>query len=507
MRTNLPSVVTSLALLAAVGCDPDPKPEPDPYVPTCEDGPVAPAGDADPILGEDGASFSAEPETAIADDDAWAMSPHVAVASDGSAWISWFSWEDAGMSMRVQRLDASGAPTFDAAGLELSLDPEQSWVMDHQLLVTEDGAAIVVYTDTRSGVWDVVAVAVSPDGALPWGEPQSLSGGDLGYDGTPSAALLADGDLIVTWAHSPEGEDEASAVRLQRLSADGQLRWPDPIELDCEAGTCESPVVAPIEGSDVGVAWLESVGSMTDDRDVFATRLDADGCAVWDAPVQLDGEDGVPYYKDLSLAHDEQGLIVGWSALSADGGLSALIQRVGDDGAVAWDEGLALSTSLDRLGDTPVLGVDPSTGDVLAIWSEANQAQTRFGLRAQRISPEGQRLWDGEGLELVALGQMNSDPAGARAWGDQAVLVYEDSPIDEDAGFYGYQTRVNLATVDADGALSTQVLSDEPSAKLKVRVSETSAYGAWTTVWADERQDSGDIFAATVVASAPASAR
>lgn len=502
MSIPLRSVGFTLALATLVACDPQPDPI---YEPTCEDAPVAPAGDLDPVIGPDGATFEVGAETAIAATDAWSMSPHSAVAADGSTWISWFSLTEAGMSMRVQRLDPSGAPSFDADGLQVSLAPDLSWVMDHALLVADDGSAIVVFTDTHTGLWEVHAARISPDGAQRWGEGGvTVSGGDTGDEGTPSAALLADGDLAVVWSHRPEDTDDVSTVRAARVSEDGELRWPDALELPCDAGYCTDAVVVPLEGSDVGVAYLSASEFMSDERDVFARRIDADGCPVWDEDVQVDGELRVPYYTEISAVAVADGLAVAWDALDTDDRLVASVQRVSDDGAVAFGAGgRAVSAADDRMQAGAGLSYDATTDEIVLIWTEANLAQTQFGVRAQRLSADGARQWGDEGLEIVALSRTGAVPVATRVWGAQTLIWFQEQPVDEAAGFGGYESRVGLVSVDAEGGLSsTAFLSAYASAKSHVRVSETSASGVWFTSWDDDRQDDGDVMGAAVVAGA-----
>lgn len=482
-------------LLALCACDPEPI-----YEPTCDDGLVAPVRAPDPVVGEDNATFAAGEEAAVSDDGSWSMSPRSAVAADGSAWISWYSWEDSGIVFRAQRLDASGAPTLGEKGLLVSDEDQATWVMDHSLLVADNGDAIVVFADERTGYRDLHAYRITPEGELAWGaDGVTLSDGDDGGEGTPRATLLADGDLGVVWTHD-DGRDDVSTVRALRLSEDGEPRWPDPIELDCGEGYCSDAVVAPMEGSDLVVVYLESAELMTDERDVRAHRLDANGCPVWDADPVLDGDAGVPYYKGADVLATPRGLYVAWTALSGSRSMAATVQRVDADGSLAFgDDGLRLSTTSERLQLDPHMALDASTGELVVAWTEANSAQRRFGLTAQRVDADGARLWGDDGLEIEPLSPTCIGAIALRAWGDRALLWYGDQPTDID-GFSGLETRLGLVVLDGETEVERATISETASGKANARVSETSEAGRWWLTWADDRADDGDVYAAGTVA-------
>lgn len=482
-------------LIALCACDPEPV-----YEPTCEDELTAPTGDADPLLGEDGASFEASGEAALAEGEAWSMSPRSAVTSDGATWISWYSFEASGVVFRLQRLDASGAPSFGEDGLLLSEHPQAEWVMDHALIAAEDGDVIVVFADLRSGVRDLYAYRVSAEGEQRWGEDGvALSAGDEGDEGTPAAALLADGDLAVVWDHD-DGRDDVSTVRAQRLSPDGELRWPDSLELPCEAGFCDEPTVAPMEGSDMVVVWIEAEEFMTDERDLRASRLDANGCPVWSELPNLDGPTQIPYYEGMELLAVPAGVYVSWTALPSNRPLAGTVQLLRDDGSLGLGEdGLRVSSATGRAQLAPSMAWDADAESLLLAWAESTAQQTFWGLRAQRIDLDGAPAWGEEGLEIEPLEHINTGAFALRSWGDRALLFYATYP-NEGEGWFGSQARPGVVVLDEDGERSRALFSETASLKSKLRVSESAAAGRWTLTWTDERADEGDVYAAHVVA-------
>lgn len=470
-------------LLLLPACGPRPTPEDtghedDPVAPTCADGPTAPGGDAAPIVGEDGWSFGAGDEVAVSTGSADDLSARVAVADDGSTWVSWYAWELAGIRFRAQRYAPEGEAGLADGGLLVSDHAQESWIMDHALLATPDGDAVIVFADLRTGHRDLHAYRVGPDGAQRWGDDGvSLSAADELDEGPPSAVLLRDGDVAVAWEHI--GAGDGATVQVTRLAPDGQPRWAEPVELPCEAGYCGSPVVVPMDGTDVAVVWMESAEWMTDVRSVRARRLDVDGCPVWDADPVLSGGDTIPYYENPAATASPEGLWVAWTAIDGDPTVS--VQRLDDDGTVGFGgEPVRVASGRRSFQFDPVLAWDAAGEELLVAWTDTDAAQSQFALGAQRVAADGTLAWGGAGLTVRPWGGEGLRPAAVRTWGDRGLVF-----------IHGEGEQV--AVLDDEGVVDAFAVSADAGHANHFRVSETSPAGRWAAVW-----DDGDVHVAGV---------
>ncbi|MBZ0172954.1 MAG: hypothetical protein K8E66_11275, partial [Phycisphaerales bacterium] len=94
----------------------------------------------------------------------------LAVAPDGSSWIGWYAFEPGGITVRVQRLDPGGNPTFPAEGLLVSDNPQNTFVVGWDVSADAAGNGLVTFVDIRAGGDnDVYAYLIAPDGTFLWG--------------------------------------------------------------------------------------------------------------------------------------------------------------------------------------------------------------------------------------------------------------------------------------------------------------------------------------------------
>ncbi len=84
-----------------------------------------------------------------------AATPMSAPGPDGSTYITWFEGAS-GYRLMMQRLDADGVALWDAGGIVVSDEPQNSALFRFDFKSDHAGNAIVVFQDERSGALDVV---------------------------------------------------------------------------------------------------------------------------------------------------------------------------------------------------------------------------------------------------------------------------------------------------------------------------------------------------------------
>ena len=125
------------------------------------------------------------------------IQPQVKATSDGGVYIAWIT--DGNYHIYIQRLNLNGEIQFNDSGMLISDNPNSSWIaINHiNLDVDSEDNAILTTVDQRTGIWEVYAWKISPEGDLVWGE-DGIAVTDYGLvNMSPRISILADNSVIV----------------------------------------------------------------------------------------------------------------------------------------------------------------------------------------------------------------------------------------------------------------------------------------------------------------------
>ena len=370
----------------------------------------------------------------------------VAATSDGGVYIAWLT--DGNYHVYIQRLDAAGEAQFEESGMLVSNQPNASWfaVYHMNLAVDDDDNAIISTLDTRTGLWQVYAYKIAPDGSMIWGEDGLVLSASGVESISPRLTVLPDNSVVVTWTHN------WNAVSFQRVSSDGELLWGDGIliEDDDEDATLISPQPIVTAEGDVLIQWIRQSGPYpwAPDSELYLQKYDYDGNPLWSEPTIAVGPVQFPNGNWLqeSVAETSGGSFSAWTDFSGSGGnQNAVAQHITGDGELSWSGGVDLSTNTSNFRISPRLTVAEETQELMAVWGEANGTQSQHGVYAQRLDSNGNRLWGSYGTAVVG---MNSD----YVYLDLSVAGFDEELITAYIQQYDYTDSDIYATrLDADG--------------------------------------------------------
>ena len=125
----------------------------------------------------------------------------VAATSDGGVYIAWLS--DGNYHVYVQRLDATGEVQLDESGILVSDNNNSSWIAVYHLnlAVDSDDNAIITTVDQRTGIWEVYAWKIAPNGSMLWGEDGVVVTATGASNMSPRLTVLPDNSVAVTCTH------------------------------------------------------------------------------------------------------------------------------------------------------------------------------------------------------------------------------------------------------------------------------------------------------------------
>lgn len=322
-----------------------------------------------------------------------------------------------GGGIEARRLDSTGEDVW-VGGAPVAEDVGE-------LTAIEDGQGGIMTTFMRRASLvnrDVYAQRLSADGELLWPEGAPTDEGvlisDSPYD-EDYCRIISDGEMgaLVLWRQNRSG---SFALIAQRMDASGNPMWNEGGIRVYWGPLTSDQAMAPDGEGGVIIMWDDQRGETTD---IYAQRVSAQGNLVWI-------ENGIPVcvapgsQVDVKTAPDGHGgAIAVWQNWGGDA-LDHLItgQRISPSGSLLWSvDGIKLAPR-DGSQYQPQI-VHDGVGGAVALWTEYDGEDD---LIAQRISGSGARLWGSEGLVVASA---NGDQSRGRLVGDgegNAVAVWQD---------------------------------------------------------------------------------
>jgi len=426
--------------------------------------------------------------------------PKVASAPDNATWISWFDNRTGGYQVRIQRLDAAGNPTFGPAGLLVSDHPQESFLVDYDLIADRDGNAVLVFTDTRSDPnRDVYAYLISPSGEFLWGEDGLTLSDNSAFEADPRVVQASNGEYVFLW---PRLDNPAPGLYMQRVGPDGAKRFGEEGIVVAGNGT-EQPAFCEMVASDDGsviAVWVRDTRTFLSPRYLHAQKFDLDGNPLWSPDPVVVQPTSVPIAHRPSIVSDGgAGAIIAWHDARLSNIFNVWVQRLGDSGELLFPAGgvQVSANNTDRQHFDPALVFSPESSSIYVFWNERNGAQSQWGVSGQRISLAGARLWGPQGIPFIGVNSINKLAIRAAALpGRDAAVFYLEQPG------AGPGHRVIGLRVDPLGQFvwpgSTIEVSSIVSPKGRLPIAIHPASGMVKLVWEDQRSGNNDIYAQNV---------
>jgi hypothetical protein len=333
------------------------------------------------------------------------------LATDGSggAIVCWVDGRDLYSKLYIQRIGASGTPSWTVDGVALT---DTSVSQDEQRLVPDGlGGVVITWADQRSGSIDIYAQRVV-NAIRIWGSNGlpvcSLS---TGTD-TPRAVSDGSGGVIVAWYDYRSGD---ANIYAQHVSGGGTVEWGvDGMPVCTDPG---EQIFVQMASDMVGgaiIAWDDY--RIPDSRpDIYASRVDGSGTVYWEVDGVAISTAAGQQSEPILVPDDMGGAILAWRDRRNDSG-DIYAQHVGSNGQL----GDLVAVTITRFDAKPVRGTVELTWDVFT-----DEAIAGFALYRRKAGEDDRRI------AAVA--------SGRQSYVDRAVTVGET---------YSY----SLAAIRLDGA-------------------------------------------------------
>jgi hypothetical protein len=294
-----------------------------------------------------------------------------AATSDGAGGAV-FTWQSGSPpNIFAQRLDASGARTWPAAGAPVCVfgGTQQT----PQIVADGTGGYVIVWSDLRSGS-AIYAQRLDSSGAPIWTVNGIPVYSGTGTRGTPRIGSDGAGGIIVVWQDNRAG---AAGIYAQKLNLSGALQWnPAGVRITVTSTSLFSMVMRGDGGVIVG--WQDNLDVRAEMLSSTGVKLNPDGSEIWVCTAP-GGQSEVRLVPDGS-----GGAIVTWLD-NRSTSTSVFAQRLDALGAPQWAaNGIPVAVSPDF--KTQLAAASGDAGALLVAWPD-QRSRLRAGVYAQKLDP------------------------------------------------------------------------------------------------------------------------
>ena len=338
----------------------------------------------------------------------------------GGGFIAWADERDGTRRIYVQWIDGMGTAHFGENGIPAC----DTVVYQDEPKLVGDGAGgiVVIWSDYRSGGWDVYAQRIGPDGSLLWdadGVPVCAAPGDQ-YNGVIAAD--GTGGWIVGWVdqRSYDGGD----IYAQRIDASGAVLWSADGEAVCaEAGTQQQVRVV---GSSLGGAIFAWNDYRNYNSSYYADWVTPFGPAGWGTAGGVAVSTGSWNMYGAAIAGDGMGgLYVAWYDERDGWNYPIYAQHVDVTGMLLWGENGALSLFNYSYSNDLVMRGDGMNGAIFA-GDIYRDEESSADILAQKLGPAGASLWGPQGVMVCEQSADQYMPTVAPDGQGGAYIAWED---------------------------------------------------------------------------------
>lgn len=358
--------------------------------------------------------------SAVCDNDSTQQNPIIIDGSNGSAL---FFWED-------NRDQQPPWPYFEIWGQRFKPSGQEGWVHNGLLVSAANARGSSAIPNGSGGAFLVCVGYGSPDGSALFGLHLDSLGTDLWSgpigQGTPGLTLPAKvrsdgaGGAVIGWYEDFYGP----SLLAMRQTFSGHPLWDSlGVRLDSISAPWYSFSYAFVPEATHGTigVWNDSIPNGT--RDIHAQRVSGDGVLRWQAHgVPVRSGPGIKR-NPQAVADGQGGAIIVWED-GADGSRDIYAQRVDSSGSRLWDTlGVpVIHASGDQMG---IQVVSDDAGGVIVAWQDTRNGNN--DIYAQRLGPNGQRLWDTLGVGICVWPGDQTVPVISQDGSGGAVIAWQDT--------------------------------------------------------------------------------
>ena len=426
--------------------------------------------------------------------------PKIASTTDGGCYIAWFDNRGGSYAMYLQRLNSFGVKQFANDGLLISNNPQNSSLVDFDLICDANNNAVLVFTDIRNGgAINPFAYLISPAGNFLWGaNGVTLSDSINSFQAIPRAVATSDGNYIFIWRLGSGPQK----IAMQKLNSAGVKQWGSTMQI-ITSGTNENYDWCDMVSSDNGsmiMMWSGYTGTFISPVNyrIYSQKFSSTGTRVWNATqdtvYSLGRVSG--FYEPKVYPDGSNGALYQWQDdRNSTNRSTAFLQRKNSAGSNLFPvNGSAVSTLAGNNHFSGSAAVFPN-GETIAIFTETDGTQNQRGVYVQKFTTNGTRQLTDDGKVITPLS--STAPSFLWVYTRDTNAIASFSELQSGTNVHIKAFRLGQTAGNFIWAGNIISLSNITSEKIRMQAVMNGA-GMMMTTWSDRRNDGGGIYAQNI---------
>lgn len=361
----------------------------------------------------------------VCNHDAAQGAPEIVSDMNGGAIIVWGDTRNGSQDSFAQRINANGDKLWHQDGVSVCV--ESNLQDDFTAISDGNGAVIVVWEDWRAGNQDIYAQKLSADGKIVWEDNGIAVFQGKGDQYDPSIISDGEGGAYIAWwdISTPDWN-----IIAQRIDSKGSIVWDTPIPICTAEGNQGAPTFVSDGAGGAFCVWADyrNDPNIFTTAQLYAQHINATGKTLW-------RKDGIPIcelsvnQQQHSCLSDGEGgfLVVWWDDRDIFADIYA--QRVSVEGNILWDKkGIPLCTE-GGVQQNPMV-VSDGDGGAIAYWLDYREDfgnTTEDAIYAQRVDANGKILWNENGVPVCDAEKEQITPQAISVGAGSAIVVWSDA--------------------------------------------------------------------------------
>ncbi|MCK9995193.1 MAG: T9SS type A sorting domain-containing protein [Candidatus Krumholzibacteria bacterium] len=396
------------------------------------------------------------------------------IISDGSGGCI-VVWQDGREGSSVydifaQRLDADGNVVWDAGGVNVS---ELGGSQEEPVLVTDGaGGAIIAYQSDRTGSWDIIAQRINNDGSLAWAAGGITVCGLNGLQNIPRIVSDDMGGAIITWSDTRSGGYDIYAARI---NSTGSLPWTyNGVPVCTYADNQWNPEITTDGSSGAIIAWIDDRNG---NSDIYIQMILFNGSPAWTSNGEY-----VEIFPHNVIDHQIisdmiGGAIVVWELNYSGDDHNIYAERIHNDGTRLWASGTGVTVSSYSGNQTSPVMVSDGYGGAIISWLDHRNGN--HDIYAQHIDYAGGTDWINDGIAICVEPHMQLQPEIVSDDSRGAIILWYDHRFDGNPEVFGQKVAANGITKWPENGMNLTAYPADQYSPKALAIGDGGFIAAW----------------------------
>jgi len=374
--------------------------------------------------------------------------PEIIPDGAGGAIIVWKDYRSgSGYDIYAQRLNGSGTPLWTSDGVAMCTAVNDQ--TSAKLATNGEKGAFVVWSDLRSGNYDIYVQLVDSSGTVKFGaNGYGISTGS-NTSACPDIASIGMGAVIVTWH---DDRNEGFDIYAQYVNSSGTQWTSQGIPVCLSEGNQRGPIIVGFEQEGAVIVWTDDINGEFE-NDIYAQKLDIYGDKVWN-PNSITICDARFDQIPMDIMADDLGsTYLVWADFRIYSEI--YVQKIDASGNQLWGEnGLRLTRNPTQ--DTGAAITTDGANGVIVSWTRDEATSGYNDVYAQRVDRYG--YWGDAGPTIESISDVPNDQGGkvTVTWNASRLDNYGNSIITHYSIWRSLTARETTALLEA-GEKSTEL--------------------------------------------------